>query len=198
MIISKKFETEDTTFWFRKEIDEDGRLLCQSERFYNKAYDFSSDENYYKIRPAEPQDIDMRELLCHVTSKDLLDNIKKNGLIPQVGEIYKGYWLKGRECKELVNLLEPGIFLMQKRRTFKPHFKKAVRLYVDVSSLNPSSLYVDQAFPDGQSLFYTERIPPEDILIKRRIGGKTSLIRLTQECREECYRTQTSQITMFP
>jgi hypothetical protein len=184
MIISRKFETEDTIFWFRKETDDDGSLVCQSERLHNKFYNIDSDEGYYQIRMAELGDINFNKPLCHVTSRDRLDDIIRYGIVPQVGEIYKGYWLKGRECNELLNMLEPGIFLMQGGKTFKAHFRKPVRLYIDANSLHLSSLYVDQAFPKGESLFYAKVIPPESILIRRIQGGRTMLTPLIQEHKE--------------
>ena len=121
------------------------------------------------------------EYLCHETSKDLLGDIVGKGLIPSVGDIYRGYWLRGRECNELYNLLQPGVFLMRGRTSFHTYYRQPVKLYVKLEGLDMDSLYVDHAFPKEQSVFYTKQIPAEDLFIKKRKEGKTVMVPLMEK-----------------
>lgn len=165
MITNKHFSNNDIDVWFHKETDENGNLIIQSANYRNNKYGYIDSDHFHKIDKAT--DIDCREMLCHVTSKDLVKDILKNGLKPDIGQIYLGYWDRGLKSEELANLLEPGIFLMRKGKSFNPYFKKNAKLYIITEGLDKEHLYIDHAWSNGESLFYTKPIPPELIKLKR-------------------------------
>jgi len=165
MRIEKRFDVGDITVWLSKEFDENGVLICQEGEYRNNKFGYT-EKGYHKILKTPDINFDDGEMLCHVTSKDRLDDILQNGLVPDVGEIYADYWKRSSKSSEIESELQSGIFLKRKRKVFSASFKHPVRLYINAVHLDKNCIYTDYAWPNGESIFYTKPIPPEAILLK--------------------------------
>lgn len=159
--INKSYSTHNIIIDLCREIDDKNELVCQWGSLCVKGVNFHDEHIINK----EPISFGPGEYLTHVTLKENVADILSNGIFPAIGNIYAGYWL--HEAKdEFANTLHQGIFLMR-NGTFHTYMGGYKTLYIDPCCLDMDYLYVDHAWQNQKSLFYTKEIPPQCISLQR-------------------------------
>lgn len=160
---------------FRQELDNDGMLICQ-ELFIND--DDSNDMT--DVRPSgydiclhyeftRPRREHCDEWLYHMTRIENIPEIKRIGLVPNVGNCYANHWLSflPDDNSEIYDRLYPGVFLLSGKRIGKRGAKGYRTCKVNINDLDARLLFVDNAWENEKSLFYIGTISPEKLIITR-------------------------------
>ena len=157
-----RYDNDGTNVWFRRELDDEGRLVSQEQIL-------SWHKEIFQIRYSlkRPEKVHSGEVLYHMTRKENVPYIREHGLEPRVGTIYANHWLARHRDDSLLDKLYPGIFLLSGKRICKRDTPGWKTVKVNVDDLDPNFLFVDSAWKDEKSLFYTEVIPPEKLIITR-------------------------------
>jgi hypothetical protein len=157
-----RYNFDDTEIWFRQEVDDEGRLISQEQTVsrWNGEYRIP-----YSLK--RPQKTHIGEVLYHVTRKENVPYIREHGLEPRVGACYANHWIWSHENESLIDKLYPGVFLLSGKRICKRDTPGYKTVKVKVDDLDSDFLFVDSAWKDEKSLFYTKVIPPEKLIITR-------------------------------
>ena len=156
------YDNEGTNVWFRREIDDEGRLVSQEQTVSRWNGEFRV---CYSLK--RPEKVHSGEVLYHVTRKENVPYIREHGLEPRVGSCYANHWMGCHRDDSLMDMLYPGIFLLSGKRICKRDTPGYKTVKVKVDDLDLNCLFVDDAWKDEKSLFYTKVIPPEKLIITR-------------------------------
>ena len=159
MIFEKDLINDNYKIRFSPDTTEDGRLVSQSlivDSLKNKRDTISY--NFY--RPAE---FKKGLTLYHVTFKDKLEGILKDGLVPTCGYGYKNHWLSFFWDDEITEKLYPGVFLKAGEPINGFGFNEDYPCFaVNIDDLDPDYLFIDDSIDD--SYIYTKTIRPDQFL----------------------------------
>ena len=161
-IFEISYKHDETEVWFRREIDDEGRLVSQEQTVSRWNGEFRV---CYSLK--RPEKIHSGEILYHVTLKENVPYIREHGLEPRIGDSYANHWLSFHKDVSLFDKLYPGVFLLSGKRICKRDTPGYKTVKVKVDDLDPNCLFVDDAWKDEKSLFYTKVIPPEKLIITR-------------------------------
>lgn len=162
MVFEKQGTENNFKVTFRLETDENGGLVSQKKTMKNCLVDLV----YTFERPKMSH---KGEVLYHITGLENIEEIKKNGLKPRVGNCYANHWLSksGDIFDDIRSHLYPGIFFLSGKRVNGGRRAGYKTVKVNVDDLDPRFLFVDDAWKNEKSFFYTAEIPPEKLIITR-------------------------------
>lgn len=161
-VFELRYKYDHTEVWFRRELDDEGRLISQEQTV--SRWDGEFRVRFSLIRPEKKH---TGEILYHMTRKENIPYIREHGLEPRVGSCYANHWMGAHRDNSLIDMLYPGIFLLSGKRIGKRGAPGWKTVKVNVDDLDPDLLFVDNAWDKERSLFYTGIIPPEKLLITR-------------------------------
>jgi hypothetical protein len=153
---------DDIKVAFCVKTDENGQLVSQKKVMKDSRCEFV-------FSFERPKMSHKGEVLYHITRLENIEEIKKNGLKPRVGNCYANHWLSmsGDLFDDIQRHLYPGIFFLSGKRVNGGRRAGYKTVKVNVDDLDPRFLFVDDAWKNEKSFFYTAEIPPEKLIITR-------------------------------